>query len=323
MLLLLVGYYGYGNLGDELLAQAAARIISAVPATVIILTPDKRRLVRLICEIKQCDGLVFGGGSLFQDITGRGLTVLYYVGIALLGLFFHKKLFFIGQGMGPIKKPWNRFLLRQVLRRAAFVSLRNRESFAFVQALGITRATLANDLIFAETLPKIPRRKNKKTKIVLSFRSGVPVEQLIAMCAHLRKYELVIVPLQKNADERISRQFKKYARVIAYDPGKIIQEIATADFAVGMRLHFLILAAYYCVPFIGIAYDPKVEGVCKHLHMPYVSKQTIATLPELVIRELPKAAHYRGKLSLFLDREQSLAQTHAVQVQEAIRYALG
>jgi polysaccharide pyruvyl transferase CsaB len=321
MRLLLVGYYGYGNLGDELLAGVAARIVQAVPATVQVLTPQLRRPLRLWTAIFSCDGIVFGGGSLFQDITGRGFTVLYYVGIALLGLCLRKKIFFIGHGMGPIKRPLNRLLLRYVLQRAEFISLRNRESFAFVQALGISRAILTNDLIFAEMLPKIKKKQTKKIKIVLSFRSGVPVNQLIAFCAQLHEHDLVVVPLQQRADELLSQQFKKYARVVDYDPEKIIREIATADFAVGMRLHFLILAASYAVPFIGIAYDPKVEGLCKHFHMPFVSNQAVATLPQLLKQELPKANHYRTKLHLFMERERRTAHEHVSQIQEAIRHA--
>lgn len=321
MQLLLVGYYGYNNLGDELLAKAAARIIAEIPAQVKVLTPKLRKPLSLVNALVNADGLVFGGGSLFQDITGRGLTVLYYVGIAGLGLLLRKKLFFIGQGMGPIRRPINRLLLRFILQRSAFISLRNRESLAFVQALGITKARLANDLLFANVLPVFKQQARKKIKIVLSFRTGITREQMFQLCVQLQRYELVVVIMQQGADERFCAGLKKYARVIGYHPEQIMREIATADLAVGMRLHFLILAAAYTVPFIGIAYDPKVEGLCKHWHMPYVANTDIDNIPALISRELAKSEHYRTKLRMQLERERSLSQKHVQVIQEAVRHA--
>jgi polysaccharide pyruvyl transferase CsaB len=322
MRLLIVGYYGYDNLGDELLAKAALQILKGVPATSIVLSPALRRPVSFLRAVFSCQGLVFGGGSLFQDVTGKGLTVLYYTGIALVGLLLGKKLFFIGQGLGPIQRPINRYLLRFVLQRAEFISLRNRESLAFVQALGINSALLANDLLFTQSGPKVIQRKtNKKIKIVLSFRSGLTVDRLQALCSSLKQYELVVVPLQKQQDTALIKSLKKQARVIAYDPVQIVQEIATADLAVGMRLHFLILAALQNVPFIGIAYDPKVQGICKHWHMPFVRMSELEKLPDLIAREVPKCMHHRSKLLSLLEREKELGTKHSRLIQESIRHA--
>lgn len=117
------------------------------------------------------------------------------------------------------------------------------------------------------------------------------------------------------------KSLKKQARVIAYDPVQIVHEIATADLAVGMRLHFLILAALHNVPFIGIAYDPKVQGICKHWHMPFVRTSELEKLPDLINRELPKTMHYRSKLLSLLEHEKDLGTKHSRLIQEAIRHA--
>ena len=322
MRLLLVGYYGYGNLGDDLLAQAATRIVSPL-AQVTVLTPALRKPQRLVSAIWNNDGLVFGGGSLFQDISGRGLTVLYYVGIALIGLCLRKKLFIIGHGLGPITKSYNRALVRFVLQQAQCVTVRNRESLAFVQALGITHAQLFNDLIFSElpTVKKSPKRK--RIKLVFSIRSAVDLqlEQLIKVLQELSAYEVSVVPLQKNADEKIIAGLKKYARVLPYNPQKIMSELASADYIIGMRLHSLVLAACFQIPFIGLAYDPKVEGFCKHMHMPYVAITDMLAVPALLHQELPKRQYYRAQIQDRVAREFVLAVAHMNIVQEAIRYA--
>jgi polysaccharide pyruvyl transferase WcaK-like protein len=45
-----------------------------------------------------------------------------------------------------------------------------------------------------------------------------------------------------------------------YSPGQLLSIIGKFDFAVGMRLHFLIFAALQRVPFVALPYSSKVAG---------------------------------------------------------------
>jgi polysaccharide pyruvyl transferase WcaK-like protein len=52
-----------------------------------------------------------------------------------------------------------------------------------------------------------------------------------------------------------------------YTPGQVLSIIGHLDFAVGMRLHFLIFAALQNVPFVALPYATKVGGILEDLHI--------------------------------------------------------
>ena len=151
----------------------------------------------------------------------------------------------------------------------------------------------------------------------------MPLAQLGALFQRLADFDLVAVPLQKGVDEKIIKRLKKHIRICPYDPEKIMYEIASADMAIGMRLHFLVLAACFQVPFIGLAYDPKVSGFCKHLQMPFASVENAATLGKLIHHAFPKRHYYKGQLQTRLEQEIQVAQGQVFAVQDALRHAFG
>jgi polysaccharide pyruvyl transferase WcaK-like protein len=53
-----------------------------------------------------------------------------------------------------------------------------------------------------------------------------------------------------------------------YSSGQMLALFSRFDFAVGMRLHFLIFAARQNVPFVSLPYATKVEGFIEDLQMP-------------------------------------------------------
>ena len=58
-----------------------------------------------------------------------------------------------------------------------------------------------------------------------------------------------------------------------YTPGQLLSLIKHCDFAVGMRLHFLIFAALQRVPFVALPYSAKVGDLLNtlQLEMPPIS----------------------------------------------------
>lgn len=150
--LLISGYYGFGNIGDEaILDTMLKRIQNAVPEaqiTVLSANPERTESIYGINAVKRahplkvfsavlkCDTLISGGGSLIQDVTGR-LSIHYYLMILLAASLLGKRVMVYSQGIGPIQKPLNRFLTKWILNRADVITVREENSKTDLIQMGI------------------------------------------------------------------------------------------------------------------------------------------------------------------------------------------
>lgn len=150
--LLISGYYGFGNIGDEaILDTMLGRIRRAVPEvqiTVLSANPERTRELysvqavaranplKLLKAVWRCDTLISGGGSLIQDVTGR-LSIHYYLLILLTASWFGKRIMIYSQGIGPIQKPLNRKLTRWILNRVDVITVREENSKKDLIAMGV------------------------------------------------------------------------------------------------------------------------------------------------------------------------------------------
>src|SRR5690606_24232485 len=114
----LYGYYGFGNLGDELLCAYYTQIFRQYfPGfELVVLTGNKHQsaqdgeapytvanrwnLWRLGRMMAPGDLLVGGGGSIFQDVTSKR-SLLYYLSLLRMGHRRGVAIILTGQGIGP------------------------------------------------------------------------------------------------------------------------------------------------------------------------------------------------------------------------------
>ena len=72
-----------------------------------------------------------------------------------------------------------------------------------------------------------------------------------------------------DTSTEIIRKCRSKPMLVALDGlDAVAAAIARAKFVIGVRLHALILAARFGVPFLAIPYDPKVAGLTEDLHYP-------------------------------------------------------
>ena len=160
MRVVLCGYYGMGNGGDEaLLCTLLSMLPPHVTPVVLSGNPDyttqlygvmaypRKDIVQVVKVLRQADAFIWGGGSLMQDATSA-LNPLYYGGLMLLAQRLGLKTIAWGQGIGPLRRSPTRWLTRHCLSHCTAVSVRDSKSLSLVEGWNIT-ATLAPDPVWA------------------------------------------------------------------------------------------------------------------------------------------------------------------------------
>lgn len=150
--ILISGYYGFNNIGDESVLRAVVENLRArladVEITVLSQRPEdtaqkfgvravpRMSPVAILREIARCDMLISGGGSLLQDATSSK-SILYYLLLIRLALLLHKKVFIYSQGIGPINDPKNRVRTAKALRQVHGIIVRDEGSAALLREIGL------------------------------------------------------------------------------------------------------------------------------------------------------------------------------------------
>ncbi len=149
--LLLAGYFGYDNAGDEAIFEAmvdrfrelepgvqlsALTAASTTAERLGVQAIPRKHIPSVWSAMRHCDAFVLGGGGLFQDSTGRG-SVIYYGGLLAMAAAARKPSAIFCQGYGPVTGGFGRWLTRQAFRLPKIITIRDEESVEDLRQLGI------------------------------------------------------------------------------------------------------------------------------------------------------------------------------------------
>ncbi len=289
------GYYGFDNFGDDAILSVLCDKLKSWNSdiTVISANPDKTardygvnavRIIdikRILNVISASDILVSGGGSLFQDVTSLR-SLLYYAFIFSSALFYKKDVIVFAQGIGPLKRKISQIIVKSLLSKARYVSVRDKKSYELLQRWNIN-ADLVNDPVYNIKIDDVP--KNFAVGIQLRSFPSVNEKFLNDLADNIikhffnRKIELFV--FQDDLDEEICLHFEqilknKYhgvdTKVIYYkNRTETFKRIAQLEYMVAMRFHAVIAALKAGVKTIGINYDVKVEKLAEEASIPLIS----------------------------------------------------
>lgn len=298
--ILLSGYYGYRNAGDEAVLAAILQtmrthggdpditVLSGDPAYTGRTHPVRAvRRKDLFRALPRCDVLFQGGGSLLQDVTSAR-SLYYYLYVIVAARIIRRPVFLYAQGIGPLRRPASRAAVRAVLNRVQAITLRDSDSKAVLADVGVARPPVYGTADPVWALEPAPADRagliwtrqglpsNGRT-VALALRDWPAAPSLDAVAAEAatelqtRGFEPFFFPMQRPADaeqaERIRGRMPNPAPTLVgdYAPADLMALAARADLLVGMRLHALIFAAASGVPVLALSYDPKVEALTREL----------------------------------------------------------
>jgi len=296
--LLISGYYGFGNAGDEAvlaalvqelrrrLPQAHLCVLSSDPAATQSLhgvEAVQRWSVREVWRaLDGCRLLIQGGGGLLQDVTSR-ISPLYYLGILRLARIRGVRSMIFAQGIGPLRTPILQRLTAAELRHAAAICVRDQASAQLLAQWGVSHPApqvVADPALLLDPLapPDLPAGPYA----VLTVRQWPEVEGAVAsvraLAAHLttrHKLSVRVVPFQQPADLAACQAVAEGQEGVELaggprHPAEVVGWVARAQLVVSMRLHGLIFAAAQAVPALGISYDPKLDAFAGRAGQPIV-----------------------------------------------------
>lgn len=225
MRLLICGYYGFGNAGDEaVLAALVQQLRRRLPdAELCVLSADppatralhgvqavQRWSVREVWRaLRGCSLLIQGGGGLIQDVTSK-VSPLYYLGILHMARLRRVPSMIFAQGIGPLHTPLLQRLTSFELRRAAAICVRDQASADLLAQWRVTSPALqvvADPALLLE--PLAPSDPPAEPYALLTVRQWPQVECAIVACrelaAHLtaqRSLAVSVVPFQADSFRR-------------------------------------------------------------------------------------------------------------------------
>jgi polysaccharide pyruvyl transferase WcaK-like protein len=204
----LYGYYGQGNLGDDLLMEAALRMIRTIrplasvhvhchdparlpvfaSAGVIIPVPANRmladqavakprRLANYMSAVRaafgRCDTLVFGGGTVFQD-TASPVSMLMIMATVLLARQRGMRVVMMGSGVADFTTVPGRFAMARILGATDAACVRDEASLAICRAIHRTAPLrLTGDLVYSLDEAQPDGARQGKPHVMLSIQPAV------------------------------------------------------------------------------------------------------------------------------------------------------
>lgn len=254
-----------------------------------------RKLSRaeVLPEVERLDLLILGGGGILYDADAR--TYLREVSLAREK---HVPVMAYAIGAGPLNHAAAQAAVRDNLADAVVVTVREKSAHRVLEEAGLHRDVVVTAdpalLLKPEPLPrgvlKHEGLEGRRRLIGMSVREpGVAAPDLDEKMYHallanaadfiVDRYDadVVFVPMERSVLDTqhshavIAKMLRAQRATVLkgeYTAGQVLSWMGKFDFALGMRLHFLIFAAVQGTPFVALPYAGKVSGFLEALGLP-------------------------------------------------------
>jgi len=278
------GYFGCGNLGDDLILDGFLRGVKKQLPSLRIIALSKsagedsrhfgircvgrRSPLEILPTLSRADAFLCGGGSLLQNKTGN-LSLLYYLSLLRLAKAMHATPILYAAGIGPLlgKRACQR--AKHTLESSPYLSLRDPDSLSTLQSLGIPqeRLHLGADATFLLPVPQKRERQGASYVCIVLKGNGTLPSPLVPCAKELsrrRAISPVLVLFDRVSDKEATKRAALYLGVPILSPTdatETLSILAGASLVLTERLHAMILSLSVGTPAIGIVHDPRDKKI--------------------------------------------------------------
>ena len=270
-------------------------------------------------EVERLDLLIVGGGGILFDDEAQ-----LYLREAQIALDAGIPVLVYAVSVGPLTRRDAREVVAETLGRATVVTVRDRQSRQLLEQIGVKREieVVADPALLVRPEPAAGDLLEREGVRPVRHLIGISVRErgvaapdlneshyhrLLADAADfmISRYDakLIFVPLEHRVLD-VQQSHAVIARMAYAQRANVLKENYTVsemlgiverfDFAVAMRLHFLIFSALRGVPFVALPYAGKVEGFLEAFEMRMPSVQDVRA-GQLIAR-IDEAWDYRHEL---------------------------
>jgi polysaccharide pyruvyl transferase CsaB len=248
-------------------------------------------------EVERLDLLIVGGGGILFDAEAR-----IYLREAQIAAEKGVPVMLYAIGAGPLSHGAAQALVREVLDHVDLITVRERSAQRTLEEAGVHREIIVTAdpalLLKPEPLPRgILKQeglegdgRGRRRLIGMSVREpgvaapDIDPDDYHALLANAADFmvdrydaDVVFVPMERSVldtqhSHAVIAQMLRAQRATVlkgeYTSGQLLALMDKFNFAVGMRLHFLIFAALRGIPFVALPYAGKVTGLLEDLQVP-------------------------------------------------------
>lgn len=290
---LVVGGYGYRNVGDEailagLLQQLGSHrrvsVVSRMPAeTAAVHGIEAIPLRDSVLALRRHASLIIGGGGLFgRDMGALGRLIPTY---GLLASALGLKVAIHGVGVDPDLRPLAGSLLRRLAKRAVAVTVRDQRSAEILAGWRIRTEPIPD--LSANVLPAPPRVGSELLRLAgidpdrpvvglaltaVRAHQTAALEAAVAHCiAALPGVQFCFIPMSQHPfvpahnDLLLARRLRVRSPRLAIlegspRPDEVMAVFGSLTAAICMRYHSLLFAERAGITVIPVPYAPKCEA---------------------------------------------------------------
>lgn len=284
-------------------------------------------------EIERLDIFILGGGGILYDRDAekylREVRIAHEIGVPV---------FVYAVSAGPLTLSGARAAVRDALNKAAVVTVRDRLGHRLLEDVGVDREIhLTADPALLVEPEEVPIKaleaegvRFDRPLVGFSVREPGPAapdidpEHYYALLANTADFiierldaDVVFVPMERTDVQHshgVVAQMINAERVEVlrrkYSAQQTLDMLRRFEFAVGMRLHFLIFAALQGTPFVALPYASKVVGLLEDLEMaaPPLGEIGIGQLIATIDRSWDTRDEIRAKIRNCLPKLQARAR---------------